>query len=224
MHSIESGCLTGFNASSSSSSSIFFCWPCLPCVYLCDSVLLHQPHYFKALCLLLFSDWCRSYLTPVRDDEAESQRKAKSRHARQTRRSTQVKNKRRTEVWLSLDCVWPLKLCECPAGCDSDRSERGQADQQPVSSGQAGGGRRHPGWEVMCEERLDRWQERQDRPDRVHGNKRDQCEMEQTGWGQRDKCIQESVQASSLQVDVCDSSFTSVFFSCTYSRGTLNPG
>ncbi|XP_036961172.1 protein phosphatase 1 regulatory subunit 12B-like [Acanthopagrus latus] len=31
----------------------------------------------------------RSYLTPVRDDEAESQRKAKSRHARQTRRSTQ---------------------------------------------------------------------------------------------------------------------------------------
>ncbi|XP_063754900.1 protein phosphatase 1 regulatory subunit 12A-like [Eleginops maclovinus] len=31
----------------------------------------------------------RSYLTPVRDEEAESQRKAKSRHARQTRRSTQ---------------------------------------------------------------------------------------------------------------------------------------
>ncbi|KAM8863511.1 protein phosphatase 1 regulatory subunit 12B-like isoform 2-T2 [Spinachia spinachia] len=30
-----------------------------------------------------------SYLTPVRDEEAESQRKAKSRHARQTRRSTQ---------------------------------------------------------------------------------------------------------------------------------------
>ncbi|KAM8755429.1 uncharacterized protein AB9X84_011892 [Acanthopagrus schlegelii] len=30
-------------------------------------------------------------------------------------------------------------------GCDSDRSERGQADQQSVSSGQAGGGRRHPG-------------------------------------------------------------------------------
>ncbi|KAK2851688.1 hypothetical protein Q5P01_007964 [Channa striata] len=33
-------------------------------------------------CLLL-------YLAPVRDEEAESQRKAKSRHARQTRRSTQ---------------------------------------------------------------------------------------------------------------------------------------
>ncbi|XP_029975590.1 protein phosphatase 1 regulatory subunit 12A-like [Salarias fasciatus] len=31
----------------------------------------------------------RLYLTPVRDEEAESQRKAKSRHARQTRRSTQ---------------------------------------------------------------------------------------------------------------------------------------
>ncbi|XP_015228932.1 PREDICTED: protein phosphatase 1 regulatory subunit 12B-like isoform X2 [Cyprinodon variegatus] len=31
----------------------------------------------------------RSYLAPVKDEEAESQRKAKSRHARQTRRSTQ---------------------------------------------------------------------------------------------------------------------------------------
>ncbi|XP_066439277.1 protein phosphatase 1 regulatory subunit 12A-like isoform X2 [Eleutherodactylus coqui] len=31
----------------------------------------------------------RSYLTPVRDEEAEAQRKAKSRHARQSRRSTQ---------------------------------------------------------------------------------------------------------------------------------------
>lgn len=38
--------------------------------------------------------WCasphRSYLTPVRDEEAESLRKARSRQARQTRRSTQV--------------------------------------------------------------------------------------------------------------------------------------
>lgn len=33
---------------------------------------------------------CRSYLTPVRDEEAEAQRKARSRHARQSRRSTQV--------------------------------------------------------------------------------------------------------------------------------------
>lgn len=32
----------------------------------------------------------RSYLTPVRDEEAEAQRKARSRHARQSRRSTQV--------------------------------------------------------------------------------------------------------------------------------------
>ncbi|XP_044126158.1 protein phosphatase 1 regulatory subunit 12C-like isoform X4 [Bufo gargarizans] len=31
----------------------------------------------------------KSYLTPVRDEEAEAQRKAKSRHARQSRRSTQ---------------------------------------------------------------------------------------------------------------------------------------
>ncbi|XP_014843392.1 PREDICTED: protein phosphatase 1 regulatory subunit 12B-like isoform X2 [Poecilia mexicana] len=31
----------------------------------------------------------RSYLAPVKDEDAESQRKAKSRHARQTRRSTQ---------------------------------------------------------------------------------------------------------------------------------------
>lgn len=35
-------------------------------------------------------DLCRSYLTPVRDEEAEAQRKARSRHARQSRRSTQV--------------------------------------------------------------------------------------------------------------------------------------
>ncbi|XP_019723972.1 protein phosphatase 1 regulatory subunit 12C-like [Hippocampus comes] len=31
----------------------------------------------------------RLYLSPIRDEEAESQRRAKSRHARQTRRSTQ---------------------------------------------------------------------------------------------------------------------------------------
>lgn len=35
---------------------------------------------------------CRSYLTPVRDEEAESLRKARSRQARQTRRSTQVRD------------------------------------------------------------------------------------------------------------------------------------
>ncbi|XP_046895281.1 protein phosphatase 1 regulatory subunit 12B-like [Hypomesus transpacificus] len=36
------------------------------------------------------SDTVQSYRTPVRDEEAESQRKARSRQARQTRRSTQV--------------------------------------------------------------------------------------------------------------------------------------
>lgn len=46
--------------------------------------------YFNIFCLFFFS--FRSYLTPVRDEEAESLRKARSRQARQTRRSTQVKN------------------------------------------------------------------------------------------------------------------------------------
>lgn len=40
--------------------------------------------------LLILHFLCRSYLTPVRDEEAESLRKARSRQARQTRRSTQV--------------------------------------------------------------------------------------------------------------------------------------
>lgn len=38
----------------------------------------------------------RSYLTPVRDEESESQRKARSRQARQSRRSTQVSSSRHT--------------------------------------------------------------------------------------------------------------------------------
>uniref|UniRef100_A0A096LRB9 Protein phosphatase 1, regulatory subunit 12B n=1 Tax=Poecilia formosa TaxID=48698 RepID=A0A096LRB9_POEFO len=42
--------------------------------------------YSKHIYLLVI---VRSYLAPVKDEEAESQRKAKSRHARQTRRSTQ---------------------------------------------------------------------------------------------------------------------------------------
>jgi len=33
---------------------------------------------------------CRSYEVPKRDEEAETQRKAKAKRARQTRRSTQV--------------------------------------------------------------------------------------------------------------------------------------
>ncbi len=40
---------------------------------------------FVSLCCV-----CRSYLTPVRDEESESQRKARSRQARQSRRSTQA--------------------------------------------------------------------------------------------------------------------------------------
>ena len=43
--------------------------------------------YFQ---LMIFIYYCRSYLTPVRDEESESQRKARSRQARQSRRSTQV--------------------------------------------------------------------------------------------------------------------------------------
>uniref|UniRef100_A0A673IMN5 Protein phosphatase 1 regulatory subunit n=1 Tax=Sinocyclocheilus rhinocerous TaxID=307959 RepID=A0A673IMN5_9TELE len=46
----------------------------------CSDMLLD----FVSLCCV-----CRSYLTPVRDEESESQRKARSRQARQSRRSTQ---------------------------------------------------------------------------------------------------------------------------------------
>lgn len=54
---------------------------------------------------------CRSYLTPVRDEEAESLRKARSRQARQTRRSTQVS-------------VPPLRPCVllCPVTTPSSHS------------------------------------------------------------------------------------------------------
>uniref|UniRef100_A0A8C7VBJ9 Protein phosphatase 1 regulatory subunit n=1 Tax=Oncorhynchus mykiss TaxID=8022 RepID=A0A8C7VBJ9_ONCMY len=58
----------------------------LPCrSSLCGYVLFLFkviPHACPCLC-------CRSYLTPVRDEESESQRKARSRQARQSRRSTQ---------------------------------------------------------------------------------------------------------------------------------------
>lgn len=49
-----------------------------------------QVHAAKVLLLVLRFFLYRSYLTPVRDEEAESLRKARSRQARQTRRSTQV--------------------------------------------------------------------------------------------------------------------------------------
>lgn len=150
--------------------SCFLSWMPWPSVYdSCSPVTSN-------LYVLLFLYWPRLYLTPVRDEEAESQRKAKSRHARQTRRSTQVKNE-----WISAEvsliCVWLLtdiKLYECPAGCDSDRPERGSEDQQPVLSRQADGGGRHAEWQVLSEERLNRWEESQDGPDRIHRNHRDQ--------------------------------------------------
>uniref|UniRef100_A0A6Q2Z865 Protein phosphatase 1 regulatory subunit n=1 Tax=Esox lucius TaxID=8010 RepID=A0A6Q2Z865_ESOLU len=41
------------------------------------------------MALACYCRCCRSYLTPVRDEESESQRKARSRQARQSRRSTQ---------------------------------------------------------------------------------------------------------------------------------------
>lgn len=69
----------------------------------------------------------RSYLAPVRDEEAESQRKAKSRLARQTRRSTQVKRKRNLrDVCFFIGWLTVVELLfKCPAGCDFDRSEGG---------------------------------------------------------------------------------------------------
>nr|XP_015197703.1 PREDICTED: protein phosphatase 1 regulatory subunit 12B-like isoform X1 [Lepisosteus oculatus] len=48
---------------------------------LCDCAKQNKKHPFQHI--------FRPYLTPVRDEEAESQRKARSRQARQTRRSTQ---------------------------------------------------------------------------------------------------------------------------------------
>lgn len=60
-------------------------WESLQCVE-CLCVL----HCMLQTCYLLFPLSHRSYLTPVRDEEAESLRKARSRQARQTRRSTQV--------------------------------------------------------------------------------------------------------------------------------------
>lgn len=54
----------------------------------------------------------RLYLTPVRDEEAESQRKAKSRHARQTRRSTQVRRQRADRPQAFGDSPLTLNWCE----------------------------------------------------------------------------------------------------------------
>lgn len=46
--------------------------------------------YVVFSCVFVRACVFRSYLTPVRDEESESQRKARSRQARQSRRSTQV--------------------------------------------------------------------------------------------------------------------------------------
>lgn len=45
-------------------------------------------------------------------------------------------------------------------------------------------------------------------------------------WSKLDEVSERNVYRShlELQVDVCESSVSSVFFSCAYSRGTLNPG
>ncbi|KAG9335778.1 hypothetical protein JZ751_003690, partial [Albula glossodonta] len=51
--------------------------------------LLHRQRPFHPAAVTMQACLPRSYLTPVRDEEAESQRKARSRQARQTRRSTQ---------------------------------------------------------------------------------------------------------------------------------------
>ncbi|KAI3371250.1 hypothetical protein L3Q82_023867 [Scortum barcoo] len=54
----------------------------------------------------------KSYLTPVRDEEAEAQRKARSRHARQSRRSTQVHTHHLILVYGQMDpvSVWYMSV------------------------------------------------------------------------------------------------------------------
>ncbi|XP_069763716.1 protein phosphatase 1 regulatory subunit 12C-like isoform X2 [Narcine bancroftii] len=54
-----------------------------------DLVNAHQGETTVPTSNIDFKERRRLYLTPVRDDESESQRKARSRHARQSRRSTQ---------------------------------------------------------------------------------------------------------------------------------------
>ncbi|NWI43384.1 MYPT2 phosphatase, partial [Picathartes gymnocephalus] len=68
----------------------------------------------------------RSYLTPVRDEEAESLRKARSRQARQTRRSTQG--------------VTLTELQEAERTFSRSRAER-QAQEQPSDRAEDGGER-----------------------------------------------------------------------------------
>lgn len=94
----------------------------------------------------------------------------------------------------SLDWLCPLtdaELCQCSAGCDADRPERGSQDHRPASSRQADRRGRHSGWKVLSEERRGRRLECQH--ERVHGNNRDQSRMEHNGRGEWENFMQKSV-------------------------------
>lgn len=87
-------------------------------------------------------DLCRSYLTPVRDEEAEAQRKARSRHARQSRRSTQVRTSPlRTFKSFAL-LLTSLHHCMSSQGGDANGPAGGGEDDEDGQQreGQEGGG------------------------------------------------------------------------------------
>lgn len=121
-------------------SSVSCDWLCLPCDPEQDHITLKLPAWTEWLtdCSSshLWLDLSRSYLTPVRDEEAEAQRKARSRHARQSRRSTQVKNKKNHH----LPTMKPAQLCtstDCKPhtsswceGSHADRPARGREDDK----------------------------------------------------------------------------------------------
>lgn len=100
--------------------------------------------------------------------------------------------------WLCL--LTDAKLCECPAGCDADRPERGSKDRRPASSRQAERRRRHSGWKVLSEERRGRWPACQH--DGVHGNNRDQSRMEHNGPSERENFMQKFVSFLLLKLFV----------------------
>lgn len=131
----------------------------------------------------------RSYLTPVRDEEAESQRRARSRHARQTRRSTQVDDNQRQSYLKPLYdrlLLW-LSCSGCPAGGDSVRPQRSSEDEEPVSSSRpTAGGRSLSVWQVLSEERL-HGADSQESTDRGYWNHWHQDSIQQCGWGENGK-------------------------------------
>lgn len=118
-----------------------------------------------------------------------------------------------------------MKLYECPAGCDSDRPERGAEDQQPVSSRWADRGRKHSGWKLPSEERLDWW--RGSQKDRVHWNNRGKSKMEQNRQGEWEKFTQKSVYWFHFLLQnqfVCDFIESYVFFILNHvQEGNLEP-